>query len=492
MNGKKSRRRILPAAVIAAVAAVTVAGVFGILHILSRQGIILPRWIRWESRIISDSGGHYEITLEDRAVRVNRDGLEIWTSPEGVKVQDVLSGDIDNDGGDELILLCWKRGRYGKYRPIWVEEDEKNWSQHIFVYEYADGEIRPKWMSSYIGQDVAAMSHNGEKAPRCRLLLTEPDGKVNCWIWDSWGFSRLEMEVSFVAFGDNMIHEPIYRYGLNHGGSFAYLYENFKEIIKESDIAVINQETPLVDDPNLYGEYPRFGTPAEVGQAIADAGFTIVTCATNHALDRGSGGVDFTKKFLEARGIKCLGIQTGEEKDYIPYEIIARNGIRFALLNYTFGTNGMPLPEENPHMVHLLEDEDRIRADIEQAREDADFVLVFAHWGTEETSEPDSFQKRWAEVFLDCGTDVVVGTHPHALQPCEILEDEKGHRMLIYYSLGNFISAQSVKECTRGGMASFTVSLTAEGLRVTEYSLQPLTIRWHEDGKFMTEVSDEN
>lgn len=485
MNGKKIRKRVFIAAAIAAAA----AGIFGILYILYQKGIILPRWISWESRTVSDSGGNYEIILEDRVVRVRRSGIEIWSSPEGVKVQDVLSCDIDNDGGDELVVLCWKRGRYGKYRPIWVEEDEKNWSQHIFVYEYAEGEIRPKWMSSYIGQDVAAMSDNGKKAPDCRLLLTEPDGKVNCWMWDSWGFSRLEMEVSFVVFGDNMIHEPIYRYGLNND-SFEFLFENFKCIIKENDIAVINQETPLVDDPNLYGDYPRFGTPAQVGQAIADAGFTIVTCATNHALDRGSGGIDFTKNFFEAHGIKCLGIQTEEEKEYLPYETVMRSGIRFALLNYTFGTNGMPVPEKNPHMVHLLEDEDRIRADIERAREDADFVIVFVHWGTEGAMEPDAFQKKWAQVFLDCGTDVVVGTHPHTLQPCEILEDEKGHRMLIYYSIGNFISAQSVKECSKGGMASFTVSLTSEGLRVTEYSLQPLTIKWHEGGKFMTEVSE--
>lgn len=405
-----------------------------------------------------------------------------------MKVQQALWADVDNDGKEELVLLCWKKGRYGKSRPFWVERDEKKWSQHLFVYEYDQGVIRSKWMSSYLGMDVESVAVNGEKAPLSRLYLTDREGKVSCWRWDFWGFTKEEREVTFVVFGDNLIHEPIYRYGLSHEGSFDFLYDNFEEILSESDIAVINQETPLTDNPSWYGGYPRFGTPAQVGEAIADAGFTVVTCATNHALDRGGESVNFTKKFFDSRGITCLGIQAQEERRYRPFEVVTRNGIRFGMLNYTYGTNGIAVPKENPYMVHLLENEDQIREDIAEAGKETDFVMVFAHWGTEGSEEIDEFQKKWTQVFLEAGADAVVGTHPHALQPFEMLKRKDGGEMLVYYSLGNFVSAQNESVCVKGGMAEFTVSLTKQGYRVTEYDLHPLVINRGEKGKYEVEI----
>lgn len=511
-------------------------GTGAVLYILWLNGIFLPEWVVWESGTVYDPTGQYEIMLRHRVVEVKYDNGVIWSSPQGVKVQKVLSTDIDGDGRNELLLLCWKIGRYGRSRPFWVEKDEKKWSQHLFVYALDEGEVRPKWMSSYIGQDVSEMAvkeqgqgqtaqiaqdvsetavkeqgqatqtaqGNAEPAkkeqdqraehilqvPRSRLLLTAPDGRVNSWIWDSWGFTRETTDVSFVVFGDNLIHEPIYQYGLHNDGGFGFLYENMKKIIDESDIAVINQETPFTDDPAMYGDYPRFGTPVQVGEAMADAGFDVVTCATNHALDRGTGGVDFTKNFFESQGIVCLGIQSSNEKEYVPYDITVRNGIRFAMLNYTYGTNGIRIPEDSPDMVHLLDDEERIRNAIESAKAESDFVIFFAHWGTEYEEEPDDFQMRWANILLESGVDVVVGTHSHALQPYEVLRDEDGHEMLVYYSVGNYISAQPEQSCVKGGAAEFTVSLTADGYKVTEYGLKPLTITCQEGGKYTVELRE--
>lgn len=463
---------------------VALVGVGILLYFLWVRGAFLPRWIVWESGTFSARSGQYTISLEQRRVSVHYGNALLWTSTEGVLVQKALSADIDNDGADELVLLCWKRGRYGRYRPFWVEEDERKWSQHIFVYEYASGAVTPKWMSSYIGMDVADMASNGREAPFVRLWLTDQDGEMSSWVWGSWGFSREETKVTFTVFGDLLAHEPIYRYGLNHEEGFGFLFENLEDVISDSDVAVINQETPLTDNPSLYGDYPRFGTPVQVGQAIAEAGFDVVTCATNHALDRGAEGVDVTKAFFDSCGIVCVGIQSREEREYAPYGMIMRAGVRFALLNYSYGTNGIRLPEENPYMVHLLEDEGKVRDDIAQAKSGADFVIVFAHWGTEDSVQPDEFQKRWTEVFLDSGVDVVVGTHPHVLQPYEVLKDDDGHEMLVYYSIGNYISAQPQESCTKGGMASFTVSLTPHGYKVTEYALRPLTITWHKGGRY--------
>lgn len=440
-------------------AAITAA----VLYVLWINGCFLPRWIEWQSGSVFNQSKEYEIILDHKEVRIIFHDDVIWNSPKGIKVQETVSCDIDYDGKDELVLLCWKRGRYGKHRPFWVDRDEIKWSQHIFVYEYEKEEIRPKWMSSYIGVDVADISIRNKADSKKSLLLVDTQGNVSSWAWDSWGFTKEDTMVSFTVFGDNLIHEPIYRYALNQGGSFHFLFENVKNMVRDSDISVINQETPLVNDPAMYGDYPRFGTPIEVGQAIADTGFDVVTCATNHALDRGAEGINITKDFFESHNVMCLGIQSENEAGYLPYKTITRKGIKFALLNYTYGTNGIRIPEENPNMVHLLDNEEKIRNDLKQAGEAADLVIVFVHWGTENSEEIDDFQRKWAKVFLDSKVDVVIGTHPHALQPFEVLEDENGHEMLIYYSIGNFISAQPEKSCVKGGMASFTVSLTAAG-----------------------------
>ncbi|MDO4302608.1 MAG: CapA family protein, partial [Bacillota bacterium] len=335
--------------------------------------------------------------------------------------------------------------------------------------------------SSYIGQDVVSLSVKEESSSPCHLLLTDREEQISSWVWDSWGFAKEDTDVSFTVFGDNLIHEPLYRYGLQNDEEFGFLFENMEEMISASDIAVINQETPLVDRSSLYGDYPRFGTPLNVGRAIANAGFDVVTCATNHILDRGAEGIQITRDFFDSQGILCLGIQTADEKEYHPYEILRKNGIRFALLNYTYGTNGIKVPEENPNMVHLLEDKTQIRNDIAKARSETDFVIVLVHWGTENSETVDDFQKKWAQIFLESKADVVIGTHPHMLQPYEVMESHDGHKMLIYYSIGNYISAQTEKECVKGGMASFTVSLTAE------YDLEPLKIKWHAGGKYTVE-----
>ena len=426
---------------LAAVSAVVF--VSGVIWLCFRPGI--PDWVKWEEGVSADATGQYEIVLHGKTVRVTYladvkyDTGVIWTSRQEVKVQKALSCDIDNDGVDELVLLCWKKGRYGEHKPFWVEADEDTWSQHLFVYEYNAGKISPKWMSSYLGQDIADVTSNNKAAPDMCLWFRSPDDEMSSWKWDSWGFTRLDTEITFVAFGDLLAHEPIYRYGMQHGGSFDYLFENVQDIIDSSDVAIINQETPLTDDPSMVSDYPRFGTPVNVGQAVVDAGFDVVTCATNHALDRGAEGVTFTKRFFDSNRVTCLGIQAVDEKEEQPYAVIQRNGVRFALFNFTYGTNGIRIPDENPNMVHLFPEEEapaeKLQDRIAQAKSEADMVIVFAHWGTEYAQEPDDFQQRWTQVFLESGVDVVVGTHPHVLQPYELLTADDGHQMLVYYSI---------------------------------------------------------
>lgn len=466
---------------------ILLCGIGGYAYLLWQGGGFLPQWITWENRIYESTDKAYTASLKKQSVTIQYAGEVIWNSPDNIKVQDMLSCDIDHDKQEELVMLCWKRGRYGEHRPFWVEQEEKAWSQHIFVYEYTPEGMLPKWMSSYLGLEVVSMGDNGREAPWVRVWLTDTAGEVSSWAWDSWGFTRQKTEVSFAAFGDVVVHEPIYRYGLKHREDFSFLFENVTELIRTKDVAVINLETPLTENPALYSSYPRFGTPAMVGEAIIDAGFDVVTCATNHAMDQGKAGILYTKELFEKDGVLCLGIHDGETQKKT-YEVIVRNGIRFALLNYTYGTNGIPLPE--PEMVSLLDNEERIAGEIRQAKEEADMVMVFVHWGTEYENLPDELQKKWTGLFLENDVDVVIGTHPHAIQPYEMLTDDSGHRMLIYYSLGDYISAQSEKKYVMGAMAEFTVDLTESGYQVTEYGLLPLTIQWEEGGKYTVELSD--
>ena len=345
-------------------------------------------------------------------------------------------------------------------------------------------------------EDNAAVQDGGigqQTGERQRLRLTDTDGNMSSWIWDSWGFTKEDTDISFVVFGDNLVHEQIYQYSLhNCEGNFDFLFENknIRDAIEASDVAVINQETPLTDEPSKYSGYPRFGTPIGVGESVADAGFDVVTCATNHTLDQGADGVNDTKEFFDSRDILCIGIQSEDEKEYRPYEVLVRGGVRFALFNYTYGINENRFPENKAYMVHILDDEERVRADLEAAKGETDFVIIFVHWGTEYGGQPDEFQLKWTQIFLENKADVVVGTHPHTLQPYELLQSDDGHQMLVYYSIGNYISSQPEESCVKGGMAQFTVSLAPDGYKITEYGLQPLTTTRQEDGKYAVDFSE--
>lgn len=168
---------------------VVLAFIIFLLYTMWNNGCFLPQWITWESKSLYDGSNQYEIVLKNKKVSIEYKSIEIWESPSNVKVQDILLLDIDNDNIEEILLLCWKRGRYGKHKPFWVKEDEQSWSQHIFVYELLDDNIKPQWMSSYLGLDVNEIS--SEISTKKFLVLTDLERKTSYWVWDSWGFTRV-------------------------------------------------------------------------------------------------------------------------------------------------------------------------------------------------------------------------------------------------------------------------------------------------------------
>ena len=236
----------------------------------------------------------------------------------------------------------------------------------------------------------------------------------------------------------------------------------------------------LVDKESAVSGYPMFGSPMEVGEAIVKAGFNVACCGGNHALDRGIYGIDVTTGFYGKNGVTCLGVQAGDDETYRPFETLNKNGISFALLDYTYGTGQMDISDKYPNAVHYLPgkegwDDLRIVSDIRAAREAADFVIVFVHWGNEYEKEANDDQRRIAGLFAEGGADLVIGTHPHVVQEVEMMKRPDGGKMLVYYSLGNFRAFQGLSEDTKtGGEAVVRVEHCFDGVRIADYEIKEI------------------
>lgn len=169
-----------------------VAFVVLIVTFLIRTRMILPFFIEWKDNVISDEMTGSRIILEGRKVKVTLGNGYEWESPERFKVSDVMLYDIDHDGENEMLLLAWKRGKYGKDRPTWITRDEINWSQHVYLYEISGKEVAPKWMASDIGFDVY-----GWNCKNGYLVLGDRTGDLTYWEWNYWGLERVIGKVNF-------------------------------------------------------------------------------------------------------------------------------------------------------------------------------------------------------------------------------------------------------------------------------------------------------
>lgn len=295
------------------------------------------------------------------------------------------------------------------------------------------------------------------------------------------------LSMNLLAVGDNLIHAGLYNSGMNDSGDWNYdhLYQYMKEDIQAADLAVIDQETILVENREDISSYPNFGSPVEIGDAVAKAGFDVVLHATNHTLDKGTEAVWYTLNFWSTRHpeITVLGINASrEEKDTV--DVVEVNGIKLAMLNFTYGVNSKEIPEDLEYMVNML-DMDQVKKMVEKAKEVSDMVVFFCHVGDEYVYEPSEYSKEWVNYLLELGVDIALDCHTHVLEPYTVLTREDGHRMLVYYSLGNFISTQDEVPRLLGGMAKVTIEkhISAEGTYTTftDYSLTPVVAHWNHE-----------
>ncbi|MBR5535667.1 MAG: CapA family protein [Clostridia bacterium] len=354
--------------------------------------------------------------------------------------------------------------------------------EHEYINPVVDGAIVDVW-DSYAKSEIYALYKMGifsgdkeEATFRPKDYMTRSEMAVVteriCNKEKRVKFDKSRLEVTFIAFGDSIGHSPVLN-GAREGGGYNFdeCFENVKPYIDKADIACINQETIFVESG--FTGYPSFGTPKEMGIAEAKMGFDVITHATNHAFDRGEKGVlyttDFWKNYPE---IEVLGIHEDEE-DADKISIIKKNGIKIALLNYTYSLNGYQLPRGKGYMVDLL-DEAKIKSDMERAKSMSDAIVVFAHWGNEYQNYPSESQKKWAQLFADCGATVIVGHHPHVVQPLLGVTSVDGRVVPVYYSLGNSISNQNDYQTALCAMADFKIVKDEKGVRCEDSVIEPV------------------
>ncbi len=271
--------------------------------------------------------------------------------------------------------------------------------------------------------------------------------------------------LSFIGAGDNMVYYGNVRdaarnaKGTDADYDFKPSYTSIKPIVEEHDIAFINQETLMCGEGYEFSYYPRFNSPQELGDAVVDAGFDIIGMANNHMLDKGASGLAATLDYWEKQPVTLTGAYRNEEA-FRDITVIEKNGISIALLAFTEHTNGLYLRGDSD--LYIPYAESTLIADMVKAAEEiADITVVSMHWGNEFTFTPSANQREWARVICENGGDVILGHHPHTIQPVEWIECET-NKTLCVFSLGNFMSEMEKDYKILGGMISFDIEKLGE------------------------------
>ena len=241
-------------------------------------------------------------------------------------------------------------------------------------------------------------------------------------------------KLKLLATGDGLIHSVIYRsYYKNGVYDFSNAVKYVKDIVKDYDIAYYNQETPTGDDSIAYSGYPMFYTPSAYVDAMQDVGFNTVSLASNHSLDKGEKGVLNTIKYFKTTNMLYNGMNDSEEMRN-NFTIKEKNNITYTMLSYTTKTNGLSTPKGKEYLLNTY-DKEQVKKDIEAVRDKVDVLIVAMHWGIEYINMPNDEEKEIAEYLSSLGVDIIIGNHPHILQPITKVGDT-----IVMYSLGNFIS----------------------------------------------------
>ena len=259
--------------------------------------------------------------------------------------------------------------------------------------------------------------------------------------------------ISLIMAGDNLINDKLYNAAKKDDGSYDFksMYSYIKDIVKNYDLAYYNQETILGGSEIGVSSYPAFNSPYEVGDATIDTGFNLVSLATNHTLDRGEKAIINSLNYWNNKSNVLTSGSYLSNNDRNKVNIKEVNNITYTMLNYTYGTNGIKVPEGKKYLVNIWpctgnnpdndtkyqEYKEVVKEDILRVRDKVDLLIVAMHFGVEYTHVPTNYQIDMAEFLSSLGVDIIIGTHPHVIMPITYINDT-----LVIYSLGNFLSAQ--------------------------------------------------
>lgn len=280
-------------------------------------------------------------------------------------------------------------------------------------------------------------------------------------------------EITLVFTGDIMQHMPQVEAAWNDElGTYCYdsCFKYISPWLSGADLAIANLETTLAGKP--YTGYPAFSSPDELVNGMMNAGIDILGTANNHSCDLGRKGIERTITLLDSLGMMHMGTYKNAESYHRSNpRIIKTKGFRLAFVNYTYGTNGIPVPENN--IVSLIE-KDRMLADMKAAHDSAvDMTIVFIHWGDEYQRAPNDFQKDIAATLFGNGADIIIGSHPHVLQPMEWHRaDTLKKEQLVVWSMGNFVSNQRKRYTDGGTLFKITLQKQSGKTRIKDAGYQ--------------------
>ncbi len=262
-----------------------------------------------------------------------------------------------------------------------------------------------------------------------------------------------ETTTSLAMVGDVLIHSALYQDAkVGNGYDFKPMVENTKELISKHDLAFYNQETILGGSELGVSSYPRFNSPYEVGDAMIDMGFNMVSLANNHSFDRGEAAILNSLDYWDTKKDVLTAGTYRSEEERVKEVILKKDNLTYAMLAYTTLTNGLNTPSGKEYLVNVY-DYNKVKADINRLRSKVDVLLVSMHWGVEYTHEPTSEQITIANELSKLDVDIIIGHHPHVIQPITFIDNT-----LVIYSLGNFLSGQVGEEKEIGVMVSVDIN----------------------------------
>ena len=278
-----------------------------------------------------------------------------------------------------------------------------------------------------------------------------------------------DIKINIVAVGDIMCHNTQYQDAYNKktdSYDFAPIFSNIADDLRNADLTIGNLETTFAGKEKGYSGYPTFNTPEALATNLKEIGFDVLSTANNHCLDSGYEGIEKTIETLDSVGIDHIGTYSSPETQS---EILVKDvsGLKIAFLSYTYGTNGIKIPSGKEYCVNLI-DKDKIKTDLDKAKEkQVDLICVSMHWGNEYRLVPTQEQEELADFLFKNGTDIILGSHPHVLEPMEereiTLDDSTKKQGFLIYSLGNFVSAQTKQYTNHSIILNLQITKHKEG-----------------------------